>query len=176
MTACIFLERAKRIRQVLADSQSVVWQFVFAQHIEHGQTCGARNGIAAEGTEKFHAVGEEVGDFRGGDDGGQREGIPDGFAEHDDVRDDVLSFESPEMGAETAEADLHFVGDADAAGGADVKRKPSVEIAWRKNNLSGDAGRSLGEECGDFAAFDLCFCDCVAERSAYFFPAWGLPR
>ena len=42
------------------------------------------------------------------------------FAEDDDVRNNILRFETPEVRAEAAEAYLDFVGDADTAGGVDT--------------------------------------------------------
>src|SRR5579862_2988205 len=122
------------------------------KYIQNGQTCGTGYGIAAEGAEELHTVIETGGDFTGGDDCGQWERVSDRFSEDDDVRDDALSLESPEMCAEAAEADLHFVGDADAACGADLFVSFG-EIAGRKNNLAGDAGQCFGDVCGDAVAF-----------------------
>ena len=127
-------------------------EMIVFEHIENSEARGASNRIAAERAEKFHAIVEAGGDFRSGDDGSEREGISDGLAEHHDVGDDVLRFESPEVRAEAAEADLHFVGDADATGRADVL-VGFGEIAGRKNNLAGDAGERFGDVRGDSAAF-----------------------
>ena len=108
---------------------------LFFEDVQNSESRGAGNGIAAEGTEEFHAVVEACGDFRSGDDCRERESISDRFAEHHDVGNDVLRFEAPEVRAEAAEADLHFVGDADTARGADVlvgfaRDSPGGKTIW----------------------------------------------
>src|ERR1700675_2561919 len=107
------------------------------EHIQNRQTGSASHGIAAKGAEEFHTIVETCGDLRSGDNCGEREGISNWFAEHDDIRDDGLRLESPEVRAKAAEADLHFIGDADAACGADVFVSLS-KISRRENNLAGD--------------------------------------
>jgi hypothetical protein len=52
----------------------------------------------------------------GGDDGGEGEAVADGFGHDDDVGDDAVVLEAPEIRAGAAEAGLNFIGDADAAG------------------------------------------------------------
>ena len=60
------------------------------------------------------------GDLRRGHNRGERAAVADAFGHGDDVGNDALRFESPEMRAGAAEAGLHFVGDANAARGADM--------------------------------------------------------
>ena len=59
---------------------------------------------------------ENVRDFRGGHNRGQRAAIANAFGHGDDVRNDVLVSKAPIVRAGAAEAGLHFVGDAKAAG------------------------------------------------------------
>ncbi len=71
--------------------------------------------------------------------------VADRLAHGDDIRDDALRLESPPMAADPAEADLHLVGDADAAGlpnhAVDV-----LEVAVRQKHLACDARNGFGEE------------------------------
>ncbi len=103
-----------------SNAEGVGLQIFFFHHFESGEAGGAGDGVAAESAEKFHSVGEAFRNFWRGDDGSERKPVGDGFSQDDDVRDGVLRFEAPEVGTEAAEGDLHFVGDADGAGGADV--------------------------------------------------------
>ncbi len=125
---------------------------LFFEYLQNRESGGARYRIAAEGAEEFHSIIETCGDFRSGDDCSKREGIADRFAEHHDVRNDSLRLESPEVRAEAAKADLHFIGDADATCGANVL-VGFREISGRKNNLTGDARHSLGDVRSRAAAF-----------------------
>ena len=56
-----------------------------------------------------------VGDLAGRDHGRQRMAVADRLAHGDDVGHHALRLEGPPMAADAAEADLHLVGDADAA-------------------------------------------------------------
>jgi len=114
------LQSAKRIEPARADFEGVFLKIFFTQDLEDREAGGTGDGIAAECAEKFHAVVEGSGDFSSGDDGGERKSIADGFAEDDDVGNNLLRFETPEMRAEAAEADLDFVRDADTTRRAHV--------------------------------------------------------
>ena len=72
------------------------------------------------------------------------------FRHRDDVGNHALRFKAPEMRAGAAEAGLHFVGDAHAAGGADVFVSV-LEIAVRKYHEAADALDGFGDEAGDLA-------------------------
>src|SRR5580700_2786528 len=111
---------------------------------QNGEARGACDRISAKGAEELHPVVETSSDFASGDHGRQRERVSDGFAQHHNVRDDALRLESPEVRAETAETNLHFIGDAYAAGGADVP-VGFGEISGRKNNLAGDTWQRFGD-------------------------------
>ena len=54
------------------------------------------------------------------------------------------------MRAGAAEAGLHFIGDADAAGGAHVF-VGVLQIAIREHNAAADALDRLGDKAGDLA-------------------------
>ena len=58
--------------------------------------------------------------MRRGDHRGERAAVADALGHRDDVGNHALRFEAPEMRARAAKAGLHFVGDAHAAGRADV--------------------------------------------------------
>ena len=123
---------------------------LYLHDIENGQPRGAGDGVAPEGAEELHAVGEGGGDRLGRHDGGQREAVPDRLAEDDDVRNDRLRLEPPEMRAQSSESDLDLVGDADPAGGPDMAVGLG-EIAAGKDDLPGDARQGLGDEGGQAA-------------------------
>src|SRR5256884_4776569 len=93
--------------------------------------------------------------FRSRDHRRERKCVPDGLAEHDDVRHHALRFESPEVRSQTPEADLHFIGDRHRARGAHVSVN-FFEIFRRKNNLSADAWQTFRDEQGDATAFPPC--------------------
>ena len=131
--------------EITPNPQRVFLEMLFLEYVENGESRGACDGIASECAEEFHSVIETCGDFRSGNDGRERERISDRFAEHNDVRDDSLRLESPEVRAEAAEADLHLIGDTDAACGADVVVSFG-EIAGRKYDLAGDA-RAVFPRC-----------------------------
>src|SRR5256885_1594207 len=79
------------------------------------KTSGARHRIAAERAEKLHSIVKRIGDLLCRDDCRERERVADRLPQDDDVRNDALRFESPEMRSQTPESNLHFVGDADRA-------------------------------------------------------------
>ncbi len=147
----LLLQRFQPRDQIIPNAQRIFLEMLVFEDVQNSESRGAGNGIAAEGAEEFHAVVEACGDFWSGDDCRERECISDRFAEHHDVGDNALRLEAPEVRAETAEADLHFVGDADAACGADVL-VGFREISGRKNNLAGDAGQRFGDVRCDAAA------------------------
>src|SRR3984957_3964127 len=69
--------------------------------------------------------------------------VADGFAEHDDIRNDILLFEAVEILPQPAVARLHFVRYTHAAGRTDfvIHRR---QIALREQNLSADAWAAFG--------------------------------
>src|SRR5579859_1340752 len=121
------------------------------EHIQNSESRGARDGIAAKGAEELHSIVETGGDFKRRDDGRKRKSVPDWFSEHHDIRDDTLRFESPEVGAQAAEADLHFVRNAYSARGANVL-VCFREISGRENDLASDTRQSFGDVCSHASA------------------------
>ncbi len=71
--------------------------------------------------------------------------VADRLAHGDDVGHHPWRLERPPMAADAAEADLHLVGHADAAGGAH-HRVDFPEIAIRQEHLAGDAGDRFRQE------------------------------
>ena len=80
----------------------------------------ARHGVAAERAEELHAVVERIRDRARRRDRANRMTVAQRLAHHDDVGHDVLILERPEARAHATESRLHFVGDAHAAGRANV--------------------------------------------------------
>ncbi len=110
-----------------------------AKDVEDSKAGGTGDRISAEGAEELHAVVERGGNFGSGDNGGERKGVSNGLAKDGDVRNNALGFKTPEVRAEPPEANLNFVGNADAAGSANMLIDFG-EIIWRKNDLTRDAG------------------------------------
>lgn len=119
--------------------QCVLLKILVAQHIKNGKTGCTGNGIAAKRAKELHAIIEGSGDFRRRDDSGKRETVGDGFAKDEDVGDDILRFEAPEMRAKASEADLDFIGYANPAGRAHVLVDLG-QVPRRKNDLAGNTG------------------------------------
>jgi hypothetical protein len=93
------LQRLQSSDPTRTDFASVLLEMLVVENVEDRETGGAGYRIAAEGREEFHAVDEGRGDFRSGDDGGERKSVADGLAEHYNVGNDVLRFESPKVSA-----------------------------------------------------------------------------
>ena len=77
-----------------------------------------------------------------------RVAVADRLAHDDDIGDDVLGLEGPEVGARAAESRLHLVGDAHAARRADVSER-LFEITLRRNDLAAARLKRLREERGN---------------------------
>lgn len=82
-----------------ADFEGVFLEMLVAENIEDRETGGAGNGITPEGGKELHAICKRSGDFRGCNHGGEGKGVANGFAEDDDVWNDLLRFKSPEVRA-----------------------------------------------------------------------------
>ena len=139
----------------------VFLQVFFFDDFEDGFAHRANDWVAAEGVE-VNSLAEHFGDLRGGDDRGERATVADAFGHGDDVRNDALGFEAPEVRAGAAESGLDFVSDSDAARGADVF-VGVLEIAIRKYDATADALNGFSDESGDLArggevddALDVC--------------------
>jgi len=65
-------------------------------------------------------------------------------------RHDALRLEAPEMASPRRPKDLHFVGDADAAGGPDAAIDFG-QVAVRKDDLPAAAQERLGDVAGRLA-------------------------
>ena len=73
--------------------------------------------------------------------------VPDGFAQDDDIGDDGLGREAPEIGANPPKAALHLIGNADAAPRADAGVDLG-QIALGQDDLATDAGKGFRNEGG----------------------------
>ncbi len=143
---CSFCETGE---DVVAHVEGVFLQVFFFDDFEDGFAHRANDGVAAEGVE-VNSLCEHFGDLRRRDDCGERAAVADAFGHGDDVRDDALGFEAPEMRAGAAEASLDFVGNGDAACGADVFVSV-LEVAVREDDATADALDGFGDEAGDVA-------------------------
>ena len=90
-------ERSQLREEVGADLLRMrLHPFVF-EHVEHGQSDGARDGVAAERAEVLHPVVERRGYLRRRHHGADRMPIADRLAQHHDVRHHLLLLEAVEM-------------------------------------------------------------------------------
>src|ERR1700728_4219135 len=94
--------------------------------------------------------------------------IADGFAEHDDVRNDILLFEAVKILSQPAVACLHFVRYTHAARGTDfgIHRR---QITFREQNLSADAWAAFGNVTAKTGALRSQLCDSLTD-------GLGIPR
>ena len=135
--------------KVIAHRERVGLQLFALDHFQHRLALGADDRIAAEGVE-MNPLRKRRGDLRRGHDRGERAAVADAFRHGDDVGDDALRFEAPEMRAGAPEAGLHFVRDADAARGAHVF-VGVLQITVRKHHAAADALDRLGDEPRDLS-------------------------
>ena len=119
MTLCFSFSRSKSGGKMIAHLERVRLQLLALDYFQHGLALRADDRIAAERVE-MNPLRERCGDLRRGHDRGERAAVADAFRHGDDVGNDALRFETPVMRAGAAEAGLHFIRDADAAGGAHV--------------------------------------------------------
>src|SRR6266487_688685 len=101
-----------------AGAQGVLLKLLFLDNIEHCQPDGAGDGVAAEGIEVLHAIVERSGDFGRRHYCGKGMPVADGLAQGDDIGDDALRLEAPEVRANASKTYLHFVCNAAAARGS----------------------------------------------------------
>ena len=129
---------------MLSRGQGVLLQIIGLDYLQNHPPNGAGYRVAAVGVEVLHAVVEGGGDALGGDYRRQRVAVSDRFAQRDDVGDDLLGFKPPEVRADTAKADLNFVGYADPAGrlhfGIEL-----LQIARRQHHLAAVAEQRFKE-------------------------------
>src|ERR1700722_4267937 len=124
-------EQAESCQQIRADFFGMCLQVRLMHNLQHLCPYGARDGATAEPAEEFPAVVEGCCDVGRRNNCADRIAIADGFAEHDDVRNDALLFKAVEILPESAVSGLNLIGNADAPCLADlgVHRR---QIAFRK--------------------------------------------
>jgi hypothetical protein len=93
------LQRSQSGNPTRTDFQGILLELLVAEYVEDSKSRGAGDRITAKGREKLHTVGERRGNFWSGNDGGERKSVTDGFAENDDVWNDLLRCETPKMSA-----------------------------------------------------------------------------
>mmetsp|Transcript_51979 Transcript_51979/g.149075 ORF Transcript_51979/g.149075 Transcript_51979/m.149075 type:complete len:451 (+) Transcript_51979:309-1661(+) len=137
--------------QVSAHLGCIFLQSLVPQHIQHRKARSAADGVAPEGVEVFEAVVEGLRDRLGGDDSRQGHAVTEGLAQCDHVGRHTLLLECPEVLPEAAEAHLHLVGHADAAGRAHrLVAARQVSGRWQYDTSDRHAG--LHDESGHLAA------------------------
>ena len=135
--------RSGRIREGLRDE----WPIHSFQPPPTHQR-GPRFGRNEEG------VVERLGDLLRGNHRAQRMPVADRFAEDNNVRHHALCLEAPEVRANASIAGLHFIGDARSASLAH-RSVNGREIAFRKDNLSTNAGQRFGNVSCQLASVAL---------------------
>src|SRR2546429_7469448 len=101
---------------------------------------------------KLHSIVKGVGDLRGCNHRRKWKRIADRLPQNDDVWNNALGLESPRVGPQPTESNLHFVRDANGT------RRTHVaihfrEVSRRKNNLPADAWQRFRDVRGDTTAF-----------------------
>src|SRR5262249_33178002 len=96
-------------RQAVTDSKSILLQMLLLQHIKDCQARGTGDRIPYKGAEEFHAIVETLRNLRSGNHSRKRKRVPDWLAQNDDIRDNILRFESPEVRAQPAKTHLDFI-------------------------------------------------------------------
>ena len=132
-----------------ADLERVGLEIFALDDFQHGFALRADDRVAAKGVE-MNALRQGRRDLRRRHDRRQRTAVADALGHGDDVGNDALRFKSPIMRARAAEARLHFVRDAHAAGGADVF-VGMFQIAVGKDDAAADALDGFGDEAGHAA-------------------------
>ena len=95
-------ECAKAGSQDVARFQRATLQVFVCDHVEHGQSHGARNRVAAKRAEEFHAVVERVGNRASGHDGSGRSVLAYRLESEDDL---LWAIYRPDVGERLGLAD-----------------------------------------------------------------------
>ena len=111
----MLLQLFQTTHEVSSHAQGMLLQLLFFQNIQNRETRRASDRIAAKRAEKFHAIIEGISDLLRGDHCAKRKRIANGLAKNNDVWNDALRFESPEVITQPPKSHLDFVGDANAA-------------------------------------------------------------
>ena len=116
-------------------------------HVEHRQPDLRRNRVATEGVEVLHSALKGLSDGTRRQHGSERMAVTDWLAEGQDVGPRTLCIERPHRAADATEADLHFVGDADATSRAD-RIECARQVSRRWHDLATAPHQRLGQEGG----------------------------
>ena len=161
--------------QRTADAPGVLLQPLLLEDVQDRQADLARDGAAAHGGEESALPLQRVGDRGGRDHRGDRVPVAGRLRDRDDVRHHALLLEAPEMRAQAPVADLHLVGDADAAGSAHV-RVGRLQVAVGQHDAAGVAVQRLADERRGRAADGRELIDRVAHRLGVEHPRIGPVR
>src|SRR6266404_9942970 len=115
----LLLEPVQSSENMITDLERIFLQFLALDHVQHSSSLRAHDWISAKSIE-VRALPERGGDFRRGHDRAERTTVTDSFGHCHDIGNHTLGFESPIMCAGAAEARLHFIGDAQTAGAANM--------------------------------------------------------
>ena len=140
----LLLEPNESIENLFADVDLILLQLLTFDHLQHRFALRAHHRVSAKGVE-VNALAPGRSRSVAWSRPPQRTAVADPFGHRHNVRNDPLRFESPEMRAGAAKAGLHFIGDTNAAGGADVF-VDVFEIAVGKNDGAADALDRFGNE------------------------------
>src|ERR1700677_3296205 len=113
---------------------------------KHGFAHRADYRIAAESVE-MNFPHERLCDFMRRHHGGEGTTISNSLRHRDNVRNNIVSLEAPEMRSGSAEAGLHFICDTHAAGGTNVFVS-LLEITLRKFHEAADSLDGFCDESG----------------------------
>jgi len=152
--------RFQLLDEIVAHLRGVVDEFVFFDHVDHGQRRGTTEGVAAEGDAvaklPAHFLAEAVRYLRRGDCSGQWDiAAGEAFADCHDIRRDVEML-AAEPTAGLAEAGLDFVEDEDDAVCV-AQFAHSLHIPVRRHGITGvRAGNRVHDDGAyGFRAFKL---------------------
>ena len=164
-----FLEASE---DIVSELEGVFLQLLLLDDLEHGLADGADDRVAAEGVE-VDLLGHRGGDLRRRDDGRQRGPVADALGQRDDVRNDAMRLEAPEVRAGPTKARLDFVGDAHATGGAHVGISV-LQVTGGKFDKAAHALNRFRDERGDFARRGVV--DEVLDVGGVLLPGVGIRR
>lgn len=138
-------QRGEPRLQMIADRPGIFLQLFLGHDVEHRHAGDATDRAAAGGGKESALLLQRLRNLPRGDDGAERMAVAHALGDGDDIRHDALLLEAPEIMPEPGIADLHFVGDAEAAASAYL-RIELFEIAFRQWNAAGIAVDRFGDE------------------------------
>ena len=108
----VLLKNFQTIYQILTHFKCVLLQPFLFDHFKDSQTCGARNRVAAVGTEETVFISEFLGDFQACYHCSEWVPVAHWFSQGYDVGYHIIELKAPEMLAQASEASLDFICNA----------------------------------------------------------------